>query len=129
MAVSIKNLENFASYLVAKNRVISKNIANVGTENYKREDVVFKDLLNKNTNEVINAGDSKHIGINSSNSGSGSMFEIVKDSDSPSVSGINNVDIDKEMSELAETTLLYRFTTRKIGDYFKGIQTVIKGGT
>lgn len=129
MALSIKNLENYASFLVAKNRVISKNIANIGTENYKREDVVFKDLLNKNSNEVINSKDSKHIGINGSNSVNGSLFEVVQDSDSPSVSGINNVDIDKEMSDLAETTLLYRFTTRKIGDYFKSIQTVIRGGS
>ena len=129
MALSIKNLENYASFLVAKNRVISKNIANVGTENYKREDVVFKDLLNKTSNEVVNGKDSKRIGISGSNSANGSLFEIVQDSDETSVSGINNVDIDKEMSDLAETTLMYRFTTRKIGDYFKSIQTVIKGGT
>ena len=57
------------------------------------------------------------------------MFQIVDDNEHNSVSGINNVDIDKEMSDLAQTTLLYRFTTRKIGDYFKSIQTVIKGGS
>lgn len=129
MAVSIKNLENFASYLITKNRVISKNIANVGTENYKREDVVFKDLLNQNTNEIIGSTDSKHIGFGGSGSSDGPLFEIIKDPDETSISGINNVDIDKEMSELAETTLLYRFATRKIGDYFKSIQGVIKGGS
>jgi len=128
MAVSIKNLENFASYLVTKNQVLSKNIANIGTENYKREDVVFKDLLNQNSNEVLGKTDSKHISLNGINSSDGPLFEIIKDPEESSISGINNVDIDKEMSELAETTLMYRFTTRKIGDYFKSIQGVIKGG-
>ena len=61
MAAPIKNLENLLGYLVVKNRVISKNIANVGTENYKREDVVFKDLLNKSTNEVIRTADDKNV--------------------------------------------------------------------
>jgi len=129
MAVSIKNLENFACYLVTKNQVLSRNIANIGTENYKREDVVFKDLLNQNSNEVLRKTDSKHICLNGINSSDRPLFEIIKDPEESSISGINNVDIDKEMSELAETTLIYRFTTRKIGDYFKSIQGVIKGGT
>ena len=128
MAAPIKNLENLLGYLVVKNRVISKNIANVGTENYKREDVVFKDLLNKSTNEVIRTADDRHISLNNSGSADGKTFQVVQDNENNSVSGINNVDIDKEMSELAETTLLYRFATRKIGDYFKSIQGVIKGG-
>jgi len=128
MAAPIKNLENLLGYLVVKNRVISKNIANVGTENYKREDVVFKDLLTKSTNEVIKTADNRHISLNNSGFADGKMFQVVQDNENNSVSGINNVDIDKEMSELAETTLLYRFATRKIGDYFKSIQGVIKGG-
>ncbi len=44
------------------------------------------------------------------------------------VSGVNNVDIDKEMSELAANALLFRFSSKKIGDYYRGLQNVIKGG-
>ena len=43
-------------------------------------------------------------------------------------SGVNNVDIDKEMSDLAENSLSFKFASRRIGDYFKLIQEVIKGG-
>ena len=46
MAVStIRLLENLIDFCSLKNKVISKNIANVGTEGYKREDVEFKSLL------------------------------------------------------------------------------------
>ncbi|GBD88069.1 flagellar basal body rod protein FlgB [bacterium BMS3Abin03] len=129
MAASIKQLENLISYLVVKNNVLSKNIANIGTENYKREDVVFKDLMNENLNGGLKTTNPKHFGSNNPASVGGKDYQMVYDPNNDAISGINNVDIDKEMSELAETTLLYRFATRKVGDYFKSIQSVIRGGS
>ena len=41
----IKTLEKFIDYCAVKNKVISKNIANIGTENYRRQDVDFKTCL------------------------------------------------------------------------------------
>ena len=128
MPSSIKQLKYFIDYLVVKNDVLSKNIANIGTKNYKREDVVFKNLMNENMNSVLRTTSPKHYGSNSSGFVGGRSFQMVYDSDNDAVSGINNVDIDKEMTELAETTLLYRFTSRKIGNYFRSIQNVIRGG-
>ena len=55
-------------------------------------------------------------------------FEISKDKSLENVSGVNNVDIDKEMSELAANSIQFRFASRKIGDYYRGLQNVIKGG-
>ncbi|MCH8033239.1 MAG: flagellar basal body rod protein FlgB [Bacteroidetes bacterium] len=128
MPSSIKQLKYFIDYLVVKNDVLSKNIANIGTKNYKREDVVFKNLMNENMNSVLRTTSPKHYGFNNSGFVGGRSFQMVYDSDNDAVSGINNVDIDKEMTELAETTLLYRFTSRKIGNYFRSIQNVIRGG-
>ena len=125
MAVStIRLLENLIDFCSLKNKVLSKNIANVGTEGYKRENVEFKSLLTE-----INAGlkvtDKNHIKAGVS---SGTPWEIQQEKGGEMLSGINNVDIDKEMSELAENTLRFKFAARKIGDYYKGIQNVIKGG-
>lgn len=128
MPSSIKQLKYFIDYLLVKNDVLSKNIANIGTKNYKREDVVFKNLMNENMNGALRTTRSKHYGSSSSDFVGGRSFQMVYESDNDAVSGINNVDIDKEMTELAETTLLYRFTSRKIGNYFKNIQNVIRGG-
>lgn len=119
----IKNLEKFIDYCSVKNKVISKNIANIGTENYKRQDVNFKEVLN--SVGEMKATNSKHLKLPEI---SQDNFEISKDKSLENTSGINNVDIDKEMSELATNSIQFRFASRKIGDYYRGLQNVIKGG-
>jgi flagellar basal-body rod protein FlgB len=120
----IKSLEKFIDYCSTKNKVISKNIANIGTENYKRQDVDFKSILSDNMGQM-KATNSKHLKLPENNK---PEFEISKDNSLDNVSGVNNVDIDQEMSELAANSIQFRFASRKIGDYYRGLQNVIKGG-
>jgi len=120
----IKSLEKFIDYCSTKNKVISKNIANIGTENYKRQDVDFKSILSENMGQM-KATNSKHLKLPENNK---PEFEISKDNSLDNVSGVNNVDIDQEMSELAANSIQFRFASRKIGDYYRGLQNVIKGG-
>ncbi len=122
---SISLLENFASYCALKNKILAQNIANSGTEGYRRQDVVFKDVLSKNMDSLLKTTDSRHIGT--AETGGQPDFKIVTDKTGTNGSGVNNVDIDKEMSELAVNNLNYQFAAKKIGDYFSKIQMVIKG--
>ncbi|MGE5804217.1 MAG: flagellar basal body rod protein FlgB [Ignavibacteria bacterium] len=122
-ASSIKLLENLINYCSLKNKIISKNIANVGTQNYKREDVEFKSMLIE-LNSSAKVTNEKHIKTGPAEN---PYYEVSKDKEDEMLSGINNVDIDKEMAELAENTLLFKFASRKIGDYYRNIQSVIKG--
>jgi flagellar basal-body rod protein FlgB len=120
----IKSLEKFISYCSTKNKVLSKNIANIGTENYKREDVDFKTMLSNDMGQMKSTN-PKHLKLPEFNR---PQFEISNDKSLDNVSGVNNVDIDKEMSELAANSIQFRFASRKIGDYYRGLQNVIKGG-
>lgn len=120
----IKSLEKFIDYCSTKNKVISKNIANIGTENYKRQDVDFKSILSENMGQM-NTTNPKHLKLTQNNKPN---FEITKDNSLDNVSGVNNVDIDQEMSELAANSIQFRFASRKIGDYYRNLQNVIKGG-
>jgi len=97
----------------------------VGTQNFKREDVEFKSLLVE-LNSAAKVTNEKHIKTGPAEN---PYYEVSKDKEDEMLSGINNVDIDKEMAQLAENTLLFKFASRKIGDYYRGIQNVIKGGT
>jgi len=125
MAVStIRLLEHLIDFCSLKNKVISKNIANIGTEGYKRENVEFKSLLTE-INTGLKVTSKNHI---STGVPTGTPYEVLQDKNGEMLSGINNVDIDKEMSELAENTLQFKFASKKIGDYYKGIQNVIRGG-
>lgn len=123
---NVKALENYISFLAAKNQVISKNIANVGTKNYKRQDVEFKDMLEENINSGLKVTNEKHIGFNKIKSDR--EFGVVQDSSEEMTSGVNNVDIDSEMAELAENSIKFKFTAKKIGGFYRDLQAVIKGG-
>lgn len=120
----IKSLEKFISYCSTKNKVLSKNIANIGTENYKRQDVDFKTILSNNMGQMKSTN-SKHLKLPEINQ---PKFEISKDKSLDNISGVNNVDIDREMSELAANSIQFKFASRKIGDYYRNLQNVIKGG-
>lgn len=122
---NIKLLENFIDFCSVKNKVISKNIANVGTENYKREDVSFSDVLNQNIKSSIKSSNSKHIKIVEPDF---NQFSHSFSNEEYKASGINNVEIETEMGELAKNSLNFKFATRKIGSHFKTLQAVIKGG-
>lgn len=129
MSETVKLLQNLLDYSAAKSMVISKNIANIGTENYKREDVVFKNMLDENVNSLLKTSNEKHLGAFQTNESSDSKFEYVYDESKEMDSGINNVNIEKEMTELAENMMRFKFASKKIGDHFKSIQNVIKGGS
>jgi len=128
MPDSIKLLQNLLDYCAVKNKVIAKNVANIGTENYNREDVTFKDLLDENMGGTLKVDNPKHIGELRADGSIDSNYEIVEDKSEEMESGVNNVSIEKEMSELAENALRFKFASKKVGDYYKSIQSVIKGG-
>lgn len=123
----IKQLETFADFCVEKNKVISKNIANTQTANYRREDIVFKNVLSESMSATLKGSERKHFGAQGSEGGDSQNFERVLDNSTELNSGVNNVDIDKEMAELAENTLRFKFVSKKLGDYYKNLQEVIKG--
>ncbi|MBI5807067.1 MAG: flagellar basal body rod protein FlgB [Ignavibacteriales bacterium] len=128
MTSDVKLLQNLLDYYSEKNRVIAKNISNIGTENYKRQDVLFKEALNERTNSIIKTTSQKHLGGVQNSPVNNSTFEHVDDQSEDIVSGENNVNIEREMSELAENTLRYKFASREVGDYYRNLQNVIKGG-
>ena len=129
MSVSTINLlESFIDYCVTKNKVISNNIANIGTTNYQRKDVEFKDILSGNINTTLKTSEEKHFLTGNIENGDTPGFNIVKSEGNENESGVNNVDIDKEMTELASNTMNFSFATNRITNYYKEIQGVIKAG-
>lgn len=123
---TVNSLEKMLDFCSQKQKIISKNIANIGTKNYQREDVQFKEVFSSSLLSELKTTDAKH--IPSLNNSDDNNFEIVTDKSTDLVSGTNNVDIDKEMTEMAENTLKFKFAARKMGDYYRNLQKVIRGG-
>lgn len=119
-------LERSLDYSALKNNVISNNIANVDTPNYKAKKVEFKSVLNEAlTNQLeTKRTHPKHIPFNNQRT----PFQIVSNHQTMYNHNGNNVDIDKEMSELAKNQIYYRGLVDRINGKFSTLQTVIRGG-
>lgn len=111
-----------------RNKLIANNISNVDTPNYKTKDVSFKNLLTKelNKNMLAKKTHDKHLDFSSLNNKAFVVFE--RNSTMYNHNG-NNVDIDREMSELAKNQIYYQGVVDRINGKFGKIQTVLRGGS
>lgn len=118
-------LKASADYSVTRNEILSSNIANVDTPNYKRQDVSFESVLSA---AVAKAGSSSQ-----------SLTRIVRNIDykhmtptiytdnsslSYRIDG-NNVDIDTEEVELASNQLYAQGVLDSISQNFNRIKSVL----
>ena len=120
-----KNLDAAA----LKQRTIASNIANINTPGYQRKDVIFSEQLQKSINSQKTStkiSNPRHIPISGSNI-DGIQPEIVTDTSSDLSSGVNNVDIDQEMAELAKNQMNFAATATLIARRFRGLKAAIKG--
>ncbi len=117
--------EQYLNYSSVKNKLISKNIANIGTLNYQREDVSFDNYLKTETQNQLKVTDGRQINFVTDKSIDPNNEGIVKDTNPELESNFNNVDIDKEMADMAQNSIMFRFASRKVGNYYKNLQSII----
>jgi flagellar basal-body rod protein FlgB len=121
----------------ARNQAISNNIANVSTPDYKRKDVNFKSVLNKNLENIQSSGsDYKKIDLartnahhRTSKSVSEAYGQLQKYPNSVYRNDGNNVDIDTEMAKLSKNNLYYNTLSQQISGKFSMIKEVIDKGS
>ncbi|MEK4801852.1 MULTISPECIES: flagellar basal body rod protein FlgB [Oceanobacillus] len=124
---TIRTLENSLDYASTKNRVISNNIANVDTPNYKAKDVVFKNILDDAVQSNLEAKktNDKHLSFHSE---SNSTYRVITKNNTIYNHNGNNVDIDKQMSDLAKNQIYYNSLVDRMNGKFNSIRTVVRGG-
>lgn len=120
-------LERSLDYSTAKNRTISNNIANVDTPLFKAQDVVFKDVLNGEIDKQFKAKRTheKHIDFTKN---AHLPYKVLTKTNTAYNHNENNVDIDKEMSELAKNQIYYQGLIDRMNGKLGNLQTVIRGG-
>lgn len=114
-----------------RHRVLTSNIANIDTPNYKAFEVVMEDVRQKKgdpsgTLKLVRTGPLHLTGRRQSTDG-----VKIKASDPPLFNlraDGNTVDLDRTMGKLAENTILYRTAAQLIRKKFQGLKNVIKGG-
>lgn len=115
-------IESALNGSMAQQNAIAQNIANIDTPNYKAKKVVFNDVLQ---NELkANRTNEQQVDFSSSNE---SGFKSVTDTFGTVQNNGNNVDLDHEMSELAQNQLLYQALSQAASDQFQRYNIVLGG--
>ncbi|MBO1003813.1 flagellar basal body rod protein FlgB [Pseudogracilibacillus auburnensis] len=122
---TMNTLEQSLNYATKRNAVITNNIANVDTPNYKSQDVVFKHALNDEISKLeTKRTHPKHIPFLEDNE----PFRTITKKNTLYNHNQNNVDMDKEMSDLAKNQIYYRSLIDRMNGKLSNLQTVIRGG-
>ena len=137
MLEQIMNSSNFnylGRGLAAANlrqEVISNNIANVNTPNFKKSDVVFEEFLAKEIGmddsgrlPLVRTHD-RHLPVGMIG---GAKASIQEDDTTTMRVDNNNVDIDIEMASLAKNQLYYNAMATELGSYVNKLKNVITSG-
>lgn len=123
---TISALERGLDFSATKGKVISQNIANIDTPNYKAKNVSFKEVFagaKANTLQAYRT-DARHIDFttNASHPGVSHYSNLRYRQDG------NGVDMDKEQADLAANQIYYNALIDRLNGKFNTLQNVIKGG-
>lgn len=119
----MKNLEMALDGSALKQKTISNNLANVDTPGYKAKETVFNQEFKKSLQAYRT--DQRHFSFGTESS---SSFSVREKTNTVMNHNGNNVDVDKEMAELAKNQLYYQTLVQRINGKFNSIKMVVKGG-
>lgn len=128
---TMASLERSMNIRSLNQKLIVSNIANMDTPNFK----AFKMLADAKVNDAAGEGPQLqmtrtqigHLGIATSATDLGRVERVEDNALSLRGDG-NTVELDTEMANLAENSLMYNTATRIIANKFKALKDAIKGG-
>jgi flagellar basal-body rod protein FlgB len=114
-----------------RNQVITNNIANVDTPNFKSSSLEFESAMKAAMETDENSFTAKttrpeHYEF-TGGSAEGVTPSVVQNTGTSYRSDGNNVDIDYESTELAKNTLWYNVLVQQVSSEFNKLKTVISG--
>lgn len=101
MSDQFKTLEQLINFANARHGVLSSNIANADTPDYKAMDIKFEGILDSAVMEMKTTN-SKHAGSNSG------LFNGIKGDQTLLWGDGNNVEVDMEVAKMTENAMLFQ---------------------
>jgi flagellar basal-body rod protein FlgB len=112
-----------------RNKVIAQNISNVSTPGYSTSKVKFEELLDEKLGFKLSGvrTNQMHLPVGRANNDINNVNPVVETSTAPIPSGkINNIDIDKEIVELAKNSLNWDTYVNLISFKYRLLTTSIR---
>ena len=126
--VGIPRIKKMLDLASIRQKITAGNMANVQTQGYERRYVDFDSELKKLVKPERLAGvrtHSSHIAIGRQRDGGIKIHsDKSRSSESP-----NNVNVEQEMADLAQTQMWYQLGTTLARKKFSGLRLAITGGT
>jgi len=122
----LNHLKTALGVYARRHKVVADNIANVETTGYSAREFRFEEYLAGADLRLEGARTSDNhldLGRRDFDGTSGEIHKTDTDFDN----GINNVDIDKEMTDLATNDLSYRLATRLLSMKYANLRSAIRG--
>ncbi len=120
-------LEKTLDRAALSQRVIASNVANVNTPGYERLGVSFDEALTQAVRaDKMNFKRTSPKHLPSPNWVNGIKPEVAKVEDGY-WNGINNVDVEREMVDLAKNQLDFNIASKLLNQKFNGLRTAIRG--
>lgn len=117
-------LESALNETSLQGKTISQNVANADTPNYKAKTVDFKKTLD----HELQAYRSHPRHLNFSSAGGGASV-IRRETGTAVNNNGNNVDMDREMADVAKTQVKYQALVEQMNSQFSRFNTVLRGGS
>ncbi|WP_240375306.1 flagellar basal body rod protein FlgB [Bacillus piscicola] len=125
-SASLRRLEAGLNGAALEQRAISQNIANVDTPHYKAKRAHFRQVLETAKDQHVKAHRTspRHLEFGSQRAG----LYLSEDSSTMYNHNGNNVDMDKEMSKLAENQIYYNALTDRLSSKYNSLKSAVRGG-
>jgi len=121
-------LETVLDFQSERHTILTANVANVDTPGYKGHDVRFADELKRAIDAEgtisLKKTNEKHLPVEMSQL-RGVEPRLITSNDAPPRLDGNTVDLDKEMTNLAETSLYYNVTSQIVSKKMRFLRTAI----
>ena len=119
--------EQALKLLALRNQVLSSNIANADTPNYKARDIDFGAALKAARHDSIGMTQTNKLHQQAGSSASGGTQKLYRVPQQPSLDG-NTVEMDVEQAAFAENALQYRASLAFLDGQIRGLRYALKGG-
>jgi len=115
-----------------RQKVQASNIANSETPGYNAREVKFESALAKALNRKgagLTRTNSDHIPVRNGLRDLERVTPQVVKSDAPNLNGVNNVNIDQEIADMATNEIQYAMTAKALSIRYKMLKSAILGRT
>lgn len=128
---TMRLLERVLDFRAERHSLIASNIANAETPHYQATDLVFegalKEVMSLHTPPSMTRTNPRHLPVHTEDHIAITPHVVSRKSASMA-NDRNSVDVDTEMTRLAQNSLLYNATAQMLSRKFDSIRLAIDGG-